>query len=55
MAFFAFIPFIIGTIVEVSRFVLHTAQSIRISALVSSGQSLKPAELLRKLIDSLIF
>ena len=55
MALFAFIPFFIRAIVETSRFILHMAQAIRISGLFSSGQSLKPVELLRKLIDSLIF
>ena len=55
MTLFAFIPFIVGAIVETSRFMLHLAQAIRISDLFSSGQSLRPLELLRKLIAPMIF
>ena len=55
MTLFAFIPFIVGATVEISRFILHRAQAIRISDLFSSGESLKPIELLRKLMDALIF
>ena len=55
MTLFAFIPFFIRAIVETSRFILHTAQVIRISDLSSSGQSLKPITLLRKITASLIF
>ena len=55
MTLFAFIPFFIGAIVETSRFILHTAQAMRISDLFPSEQSLKPVELLRKFVDSLIF
>ena len=55
MALFAFIPFFIKATVETSRFILHLAQDIHISDLFSSEQSLKPVELLRKFIDSLIF
>ena len=53
MALFAFIPFFIRAIVETSRFILHMAQAIRISDLFSSGQSLKPVELLRRFIRPL--
>ena len=49
------IPFIIGAIVEMSRFMLHMAQAIRISNLFSSGESLKPVELLRKVTAALVF
>lgn len=55
MTLFAFIPFIVSAIVEMSRFILNMAQAIRISDIFSSGESLKPVELLRKLIDALIF
>ena len=55
MTLFAFIPFIVGAIVEISRFILHMVQAIRISDLFSSGESLRPVELLRKFIDALIF
>ena len=49
------IPFIIGTILETSRFILHRAQAIRISDLFSTGQPLKPAAVLRKITASLFF
>ena len=49
------ISFIIGAIVEMSRFMLQMAQAIRISDLFSTGESLKPVELLRKVMDALIF
>ena len=49
------ISFIVGAIVEISRFMLHMAQAIRISDLFSSGESLRPVELLRKVMDVLIF
>ena len=49
------IPFIVGTIVETSRLILHMAQAIRISDLFSLGQPLKPAAVLRKITASLIF
>ena len=55
MTLFAFIPFFLRTIVETSRLILHIAQAIRISDLFSSGESLKPIELLRKVMDALIF
>ncbi len=55
MTLFALTPFIVGAIVEVSRFILHMAQAFRTSDLFSSGESLKPVEFLRKLIVSLIF
>ena len=47
--------FIIGTIVETSRLILHMAQAIHLSDVVSSGQPLKPAAVLRKITVSLIF
>ena len=49
------IPFIIGTIVETSRLVLHLAQAIRISDPFTSGQPLKPAAVLRKITAALVF
>ena len=49
------ISFIIAAIVEMSRFMLHMAQAIRISDFFASGESLKPVELLRKVMDALIF
>ena len=49
------ISFIVGTILEVSRFILHMAQAIRISELFSSAQPLKPAAVLRKTAASLVF
>ena len=49
------IPFIIGTIVETSRLVLHLAQAIRISDSFSLGQPLKPTAMLRKITAALIF
>ena len=49
------ISFMVGTIIETSRLLLHMAQAIRISDVVSSGQPLKPAEVLRKTAASLIF
>ena len=55
MNLFAFIPFFVGTIVETSRFILRMVQAIRISDLFSSGESLRPVELLRKFMDALIF
>ena len=55
MTLFAFIPFFVRSIVETSRLILHMAQSIRISDLFPSGVSLRPVELLRKFMDSLIF
>lgn len=55
MTLFAFIPFIIGAIVETSRFILHMVQAIRVSDFFLSRQSLKPIALLRKVTASLIF
>ena len=55
MTLFAFIPFFLRTVVETSRLILNMAQAIRISDLLSSGESLKPVELLRKFMDALIF
>lgn len=55
MTLFAFIPFFIRATVEATRFILHMVQAIRVSDLFSSEQSLKPIELLRRFIDSLIF
>ena len=49
------ISFIIEAIVEMSRFMLQMVQAIRISDLFSTGESLKPVELLRKVMDALIF
>ena len=55
MTLFAFIPFIIGAVVETSRFVLNMIQAIRMSDFFSSRQLLKPVALLRKATASLIF
>ena len=55
MNLFPFIPLFVGTIVETSRFILRMVQAIRISDLFSSGESLRPVELLRKIIDTLMF
>ena len=55
MTLFAFIPFFLRTIVETSRLILQMAQAIRISDLFSSGESLRPVELLRKILDASIF
>ncbi len=52
---FPFIPFFVGTIIEASRFLLHTVQAIRISDLLSSEQVLKSVEFLRGLPALLIF
>ena len=49
------ISFIVGTIVETSRFTLHMAQAIRLSDLFSSGQLLKSIVSLRRVAASLIF
>lgn len=49
------IPFIIGTVVETSRLILHRVQAIRISNPFSSGQQLKPAAVLRKITAALVF
>ena len=49
------ISFIIGTIVETSRLILHMAQAIRISDPFSSGQPLKPTAVLRKITAVLVF
>jgi len=55
MNLFSFIPFFVGTIVETSRFIFRMVQAIRISDLFSSGEPLRPVEVLRKIIDALIF
>ena len=49
------IPFIFGTIVETSRFILQMAQAIRVSDLFSLGQPLKPGAVMRKIAAALIF
>ena len=55
MISFAFIPLFIKGIIETSRFILYQVQAQPISDLFSLAQSLKPVELLRKFVDSLIF
>ena len=49
------ISFIVGTIVETSRFLLHMAEAIRLSDLFSLSQLLKPIASVRRLAASLIF
>ena len=52
---FPFISFFVGIIIEASRFLLRTVQTIRISDLLSSEQVLKPVEFVRGLPALLLF